>query len=520
MNSLFSIVACGLLLLATLGTAAPTAVPQHPPPYLQGTPLTRRDLSVDQVQRELGALLSEGSLIFGPSNPAWDTATERWNSYAMPDIQIVVQVNQEEDVSTVVKYCNDNSIEFLAYARGHGFTSTLTRFRGIEINLARLNKVTIQTGGKSAVIQGGSYGDLVIGALWDAGYVAATGSSGCVGFAGVGLGGGFGRYQGQYGLVSDNFVNLNVILADGSAIQVNETGSHSDLFWAMKGAGHNFAIVTSVEVRIYPRNIETWHYHNYIWTQGQLETVFETLNRFQGVGQIPPLMGTNFGQFSVEPSTNETDPVINWTFAYAGPAEEAEELLVEFNRIDAIYSSQGDVSYPDLLVAQGTASSSSSCAPAPILGSTANLQTYNVTAQREVYELLRESTKLYPDLTANARVFYEGYSSAATQKIDPASSAYAHRDEYLVVFFTAPVVAGEEDLVRQLSREFRALWNAGQPGRLPTAYVNHAVGDEPVEWMYGHEPWRLERLRALKAKYDPSNRFRFYNPIIRDAGTT
>lgn len=58
------------------------------------------------------------------------------------------------------------------------------------------------------------------------------------------------------------------------------------------------------------------------------------------------------------------------------------------------------------------------------------------------------------------------------------------------------------------------MWNDGQPGRKPTTYVNYAFGTEPLEQMYGHEPWRLEKLRSLKNKYDPFGRFNYYNPII------
>jgi FAD/FMN-containing dehydrogenase len=134
----------------------------------------------------------------------------------------------------------------------------------------------------------------------------ATGSSGCVGFPGAGLGGGHGRYEGQYGMMVDNFITLNVVLADGSTIQVSQK-SHDDLFWAMKGAGHNFGVVTSLELAIHPRGSDTWHYHNYVWSQDQLEAVFEALNTFHGNGTTPVLMGVNFGQFSIDPSMSATD---------------------------------------------------------------------------------------------------------------------------------------------------------------------------------------------------------------------
>lgn len=57
------------------------------------------------------------------------------------------------------------------------------------------------------------------------------------------------------------------------------------------------------------------------------------------------------------------------------------------------------------------------------------------------------------------------------------------------------------------------LWNAGQPTRPPTTYMNYAAGYESLEAMYGFDAWRLDRLRQLKRKYDPENRFAWYNPI-------
>ncbi|KAI1776212.1 hypothetical protein F4818DRAFT_440579 [Hypoxylon cercidicola] len=96
-----------------------------------------------------------------------------------------------------------------------------------------------------------------------------TGAANCVGMGGLGLGGGHGCLESPYALVADGYVHLNV---DGSEIGVNAT-SHEDLFWAMKGAGHDFAIVTSSRVRIHPWPASLWHYHSYTWTGDKLETV-------------------------------------------------------------------------------------------------------------------------------------------------------------------------------------------------------------------------------------------------------
>lgn len=128
-----------------------------------------------------------------------------------------------------------------------------------------------------------------------------------------------------------------------------------------------------------------------------------------------------------------TQAVIIWSFAYDGPAAEAERLLAPFNAIPAISSTKDDVSYPDLLVAQQTDINSASCSSQPYVGSTTWLQTYNFSSQREIYNLFNKKIAQNPGLAPGARVFFEGYSSKATQAIDPGSSSYPHRDEYLLV---------------------------------------------------------------------------------------
>ncbi|RYP45210.1 hypothetical protein DL768_008403 [Monosporascus sp. mg162] len=465
MDSFFGHVARGLIVFQAFGVSI--ALPQSH--RFQDVPLVSRDILVPEVERELGQLLSNGSAIFGPDDPAWDDATERWNVETEPDTKVVVQPAQESDISTIS--CQGGSL--------HGSKEVHTLEKPYQL-----------------------FGRL------------ATGSADCVGFAGPALGGGHGRYQGLYGLASDNFINMNVVLADGSTIQVNQT-SHDDLFWGMKGAGHNFGIVTGVESRIYPREIDTWHYHNYIWTQDKLEVLFETLNEFHKDGSTPAKMGVEFGAFAMNPSISETEAVLSWYFAYAGPAEEAEEILKPFNEIEAAAEESGDVPYPDIPRIQEMDMESGTCSSNSYVGSSASLQRYNITTERQIYQLFNETVALYPGIGAGSRVFHEGYSTEAVQAIDPDSSAYPHRDDLHLVFFTAAILEPQlREPAQQLADEIRDLWFASQPGRLPTVYSNYATGVESIESIYGYEPWRLERLLGLKAKYDPNNRFRYYVPLI------
>ena len=92
---------------------------------------------------------------------------------------------------------------------------------------------------------------------------------------GPGLGGGHGFLQARHGLVSDQFVSLNMVMADGSLQTIDHT---SDLWFAVRGAGHNYGIVTSITSKIYDVQYPTWAFQNFTFTGDQLETLYSTAN--------------------------------------------------------------------------------------------------------------------------------------------------------------------------------------------------------------------------------------------------
>jgi hypothetical protein len=383
--------------------------------------------------------------------------------------------------------------------------------------MANIRNIEIQPDGKSAWFGGGTYDGQVSRYLWEQGYVTTTGSCDCVSMMGPGLGGGHGRHEGLYGMIIDNVRQLNVVLANGSWIRVNET-NHADLLWAMKGAGHNFGIVTSFEMNLFPRGPDTWHYHNYIWRGDKLDPVFNALNALHSNGSTPVNMALSTGYFVFNSTVTDKEPVIWWTFAYRGSAEDAEALLKPFNAIEHVYEESDDVPYPQIATVQLNGEESASCQRNSgfQITSTVNLQVYNITAERQIYDGFVQRIYENPELAKGAGIVHEGYSTAGVESKNPADSAYPFRSDHHTNLFDVVIAPGSglEDAAWEWAREVADQWNAGQPDRLPTAYVNYANGRESVEARYGHEAWRLERLRELKAKYDPDNRFRFYNPIV------
>ena len=117
-----------------------------------------------------------------------------------------------------------------------------------------------------------------------------SGTCGCVGMLGAGLGGGIGKYMGYFGLVTDNIIDMTVVIADGSIITVSET-SHPDLYWGMRGAGHNFGIVTQFNYKIYDQPSVDWFQVAYTYTGDKLEALFEQINLLNANGTQPKEVG-------------------------------------------------------------------------------------------------------------------------------------------------------------------------------------------------------------------------------------
>jgi hypothetical protein len=189
---------------------------------------------------------------------------------------------------------------FLALSGKHGYNINLNNVKhGIGINMRDLNRIELAKDGKTATIGGGIVTKRLTHELWEMGkitsasltpisssamtymiFYAATGCCECTGSAAPMLGGGHGWLQGQYGLMADNLVSARLVLANGSAITVSDT-EHADLFWALKGAGHNFGIVTSFEYKIYDRarDNENFALETLIFTGDKLEEVFKEANK-------------------------------------------------------------------------------------------------------------------------------------------------------------------------------------------------------------------------------------------------
>ncbi|KAK3178716.1 hypothetical protein OEA41_000853 [Lepraria neglecta] len=418
---------------------------------------TRRSVNA-QTQQELASVISSNSTIFGPTDANWANETES----------------------------NNHNIPFYAVSRGHALTTSVGLFKGIEIDMRSLDGIHINSNSVTAQFQGGVYSDEVINTLWNQGFVTG------------------------------NVYVWTTRKPNGTAVRVNEN-SHPDLWWAMRGAGHNFGIVTSFESKIWPDNFKTYFVKSYQFAGSSLDALIEQVNKFQGNGTLDPTWLGSFGLYTMNTTLSQTEATITWIFLYDGAQVDAEPALKPFDQLRPLSVDEVNVPYKVINDQIGGAVNGSLCEPnkTHILG-TANLQTYNVTAMRAIYDLYNQKISQHPEL-GGTRVLVEGYAVQGVHSFKSDDSAFPLRDDNILTYFDVRFDSSDDPLI-DFATEWRNqtvdLWNAGQPERKPTAYVNYAAGYEPLEARYGYEPWRLERLRKLKSQYDPNNRFAWYNPII------
>ncbi|KAK7914201.1 hypothetical protein PG985_011904 [Apiospora marii] len=464
---------------------------------------------------ELATQLPSSASIYWPGSEDFNDITLRWSNLSVPVANIVVVPGTEEDVVKTVAFANEHSVPFLAINGFHGSITTLGQMsHGIEILLSQLDKVDISEDGATATIGGGIRAKNLIDALWAAGKQTVTGACECVGYLGPGLGGGHGWLQGHHGLISDQYLSFNVVLANGSLVTIDET---SDLFWGMKGAGHNFGIVTSVTSKIYDLEYPNYAIDTIFFSGDKVEEVYQLSNELWITNGTAPEGLNVWDYWYFDPTIDAEKPVIVKYIIQEGVDKVDPIHTAPFHQLGPIKSEPRSGTYRDLAAWTGISLADGPCQKTgnanprfPIY-----LKQYNPQAQRKVYELFCEATTGSDARFANSLFMFEGYSMQGVQAFADDASAFAYRSDNLLVAPLLIYPPGEE-----MNREARRLGNQTRQvlfegSGMPTleTYVNYAYGDEtPTSW-YGSETWRQERLAALKERYDPEGKFSFYAPI-------
>ena len=437
-----------------------------------------------------------------------------------------------------MKFANEHDIPFLAYNGVHGATTTLGKMtRGISISLEKLTSIAVSPDGRTVTAGGGTNSKALTDHLWPRGKQTVTGTCECVSYLGPALGGGHGWLQGRHGLMADQFVSLRVVLADGSVETVDE--GH-ELMWAMKGAGHNFGIVTSVTSKIYDIKHRDWAIETLIFTGDKVRQVYDAANAlihyaadFNGQKQ-QPVDVIHWSYWLMNPDVDPVNPVILFFLIQEGVSSVDPAYSKPFHDIGPAVVTPETGDYRQLGRWTGIDAAAPPCQKDGLVNPRfpIYLERFNVDALVEAYAVYAEgitSGGADGNPFSHSLFMFEAYSHQGMRRVPGASTAFAYRDDNILA---APLItytpAGEalDQKAAQLGNRLRQVLHAATGRREYHSYVNYAYGNEANGNLYGAgedgegegEGWRLCRLRELKRRYDPRGRFSFYNPIVPRAG--
>ncbi|OTB15810.1 hypothetical protein K445DRAFT_317456 [Daldinia sp. EC12] len=464
--------------------------------------------------------ISPNASIVTPDSPEWAEDTTRWSTWSAPTFSVAFLPAEEKDVSVGLQYMTKHNIQFLAGGGGHGNTVTLAKAKNVVfINLEKFNKITVNSDNTITVGGGARFGD-VYTAAYGAGRELPLGSCSCVGVGGASLGGGHGRLQGKYGLIVDAIVSMRVALWDGSIIEVSAT-KNSDLFWAMRGAGHNFGIVLSFTYKTWPLQNNGLTYNaDMTFTNASLEGIFGVINDLIP-DQDPGLALDLF--IMTDPSTHETVTYLN--IVYAGPKDEGDKFTARFatNKKSSESIERTSLNVTMVPWSQITHQAAGGMIDLACIDGasqnvyTANLKKFDIAQQRRFYNTYVEFIKNNP-LAINSMIFYEIFGQKAVVEQPADQTAVGNRNYanilalYQTTYTDESVAPAADAWARSLRDEVVKPEYSGYD--IESIYMNYAHGNEKLEAMYGYEPWRLERLRSLKRRYDPKGFFNFYNSVL------
>jgi FAD/FMN-containing dehydrogenase len=189
--------------------------------------------------------------ILQPGDPDYDTVRKLWNGMVEKRPAAIIRCAGSADVVAALEVARGSGLPLAVRGGGHSIGGNSSCDGGLMIDLSPMKAIQVDPERRTARAEAGVLLSELDAATQAHGLAASTGVVGHTGIAGLTLGGGIGRLMRKYGLTSDTLISAEVVLADGRVVTASEA-EHPDLFWALRGGGGNFGIVTRFEYRVFP----------------------------------------------------------------------------------------------------------------------------------------------------------------------------------------------------------------------------------------------------------------------------
>ncbi|HXW10042.1 MAG TPA: FAD-binding oxidoreductase [Steroidobacteraceae bacterium] len=462
---------------AIAATEADTSIP--------AVSLDGKEIELERAAiRELGERLTGPVLLAG--HPQYDAARVVWNGMHDKRPALIARCLTDQDVRHAVTFAHERRLLTAVRGGGHSWPGKSVCDRGLMIDLSQMNAVTIDPAGRRATVRGGALLSMLDNQALQHGLATTTGVISHTGVGGYTLGGGYGRLNRKYGLTVDNLLGARIVTADGRLRRVSAE-EEPDLFWAIRGGGGNFGVVTEFDYRLHPFDRKALC-GSLVWPLAQARDVLE---------------------FYAEWAPRLSDEM------YAGP------LLLR-------HPEAGDVVVMDVLYVGDPAAGEKELAPLRRIGKpTADavvVQDYMIvqTENDGVFHpgvrsyaknlLVKEWSQKLVDALVGAydpRVLLANHvAGGAVKRVGELATAFPHRQaEIMFVVVTTWEDRAKDD---EMIAATRAYYDALKPfmgGYYDNIEFDRKEGTET----YGPA---LPRLAKIKRTFDPDNLFRLNSNIL------
>jgi FAD/FMN-containing dehydrogenase len=435
--------------------------------------------------------------VIGPDDDDYDAARALYNGMIDKRPRLIARCVDAADVIAAVAFGRDQGLLVAVRGGGHNGPGLGSCDDGLVVDLSPMKGVRVDPAGRTVRVDPGCTSGDVDHATHAFGLAVPFGIVSTTGVAGLTLGGGTGYLTRKYGLTIDNLLEADVVLADGRLVTASER-EHPDLYWALRGGGGNFGVVTSFLFRAHP--VGTVYAGPIFWEATHAKEVMRAHRDF--LPGAPEELGTFVGLKSV-PSLDPF-PKDYWgrracavISSYAGPAADGEKEMARLLEAlpPPIFNWMGEMPFPAMQALFD-----------PFFPK--GLQWYwkgdfvRSLPDEAIETHIAQAAEAPSELSLMHLYPIDG----AVHRVPKDATAWSARDATWSM-----VIAGISRDPRQaedLKGWGRAYWEAVHPFNLAGAYVNFMMDDEAPERVQATYGENYKRLAAVKAKYDPENLFR------------
>lgn len=436
--------------------------------------------------RELGDALQGPVLLSG--DPGYDSARKIWNGMHDKHPALIAQVRNAEDVSKAVQFAHGNNLLVAVRGGGHSWPGKSVCDGGLMIDLSALNAVDVDRDARTARAGGGALLNNLDTATLEQGLVTTAGVVSHTGVGGFTLGGGYGRLNRKYGLTIDNLLGATIVTADGE-VRTLSAAENPDLFWAIRGGGGNFGVVTDFQYQLHPfdRNVLSGMV---VWPVAQAPEVLDFYaDWYKGLSDdlyVGPVMLT----------LPDGTSVVAMEVVYAGDPASGEKELAPLRAIGKPL--EDSIKVQDYMVMQTQEDATFAHG---VRSYAKNGMAKEFT--HELADVLVEAFNPDPRL-----VFFTHTAGGAINRVDELATAYPHRQAETMLGFLGGWMDAEED--EDAIAAVREWYSAVEP--FIGGYYGNIEYDSSAKAVGNYGP-AYERLATIKGQYDPDNLFRLNSNI-------